>query len=175
MSAAEKRKANRIPAPKREKAAVEKPLYQPIRANNYLCQKPPVWKERAAEGQSCVCEADSPCMDDTCLNRAIYWECDKNCNAGETCQNHRFQKREYADVKPFKTEWKGWGLKASGGCIFAGAFVMEYVGEVLDVQQCENRLKDYKKDNRPLYLHVLNDHMVIDAGLKGNMQSQGAT
>ena len=169
MSAAEKRKANRIPAPKREKAAVEKPLYQPIRANNYLCQKPPVWKERAAEGQSCVCEADSPCMDDTCLNRAIYWECDKNCNAGETCQNHRFQKREYADVKPFKTEWKGWGLKASGGCIFAGAFVMEYVGEVLDVQQCENRLKDYKKDNRPLYLHVLNDHMVIDAGLKGNM------
>lgn len=169
VTAAEKRKAKRAAAPKLEKVATDKPVYQAIRANNYLCSKPPDWKERAAEGQICQCPDDSPCVDDTCLNRAIYWECDKNCDVGEACQNHRFQKRQYADVKPFKTEWKGWGLKAAGGGVFAGAFVLEYVGEVLDVEQCESRLREYKKDNLPLYLHVLNDYMVIDAGKKGNM------
>ena len=46
---------------------------------------------------------------------------------------------------------------------------MEYVGEVLDVQTWESRLKVYKAENRPLHCHVLNDHMVIDAGVKGNM------
>eukprot|EP01046_Picozoa_sp_COSAG06_P084524 COSAG06_NODE_31316_length_523_cov_1.181604_1_plen_90_part_10 len=47
--------------------------------------------------------------------------------------------------------------------------MLEYVGEVLDVQTWESRLKEYKAENRPLHCHVLNDHMVIDAGVKGNM------
>ena len=117
---------------------------------------------------------------------------DKTCPAGDSCQNQRFQKRQNAEVKPFQTEWKGWGLKASGvggitlgspsrprskprPCVFSNAdrlcagFVLEYVGEVLDVQTWESRLKEYKAENRPLHCHVLNDHMVIDAGVKGNM------
>ena len=118
---------------------------------------------------------------------------DKTCPAGDDCQNQRFQKRQNAEVKPFQTEWKGWGLKASGeGGITLGSpsrpplprhalafsltpkgscagFVLEYVGEVLDVQTWESRLKEYKAENRPLHCHVLNDHMVIDAGVKGNM------
>ena len=53
MNAAEARKAKKAAAPrvKREKLKAEKPVYHPIRANNYLCQKLPIWKERAAEGQ----------------------------------------------------------------------------------------------------------------------------
>ena len=82
----------------------------------------------------------------------MYWECDKKCVAGDDCKNHRFSKRQYADVKPFKTVWKGWGLQAGAGGILSGAFLMEYVGEVLDVHQCESRLKEYKSENRPLYV-----------------------
>jgi hypothetical protein len=66
LTAADLRKAKKLAMPrvKREKISSEKPVYQPIRANNYLCQKPPIWKERAAEGQACECEPDCPCIDD---------------------------------------------------------------------------------------------------------------
>lgn len=34
------------------------------------------------------------------------------CRAKEKCQNQRFQKREYAAVKVFKTLNRGYGLQA---------------------------------------------------------------
>ena len=68
LTAAQMRKAKKVTMPrvKRETLPSEKPVYEKIRANNYLCQKPPIWKERAAEGQECDCEPDSesPCVDD---------------------------------------------------------------------------------------------------------------
>ena len=41
-------------------------------------------------------------------------ECDpKTCAVGERCQNRRLQKRQYAPTTLFKTESRGWGLKAA--------------------------------------------------------------
>ena len=42
-----------------------------------------------------------------CMNRAIYLECDENCPCGESCRNRAFQRQEYADVYPIKTENRG--------------------------------------------------------------------
>ena len=115
-----------------------------------------------------VCAA-APCCDDSCMNRAIYWECTKdNCTVGECCQNRRFQRKQYAPLQPFKTDHKGWGLRAKGP-IKSGGFVIEYVGEVVDVDACEARVRRYKEEDKCLYVHVLNERLVIDAGMKGNM------
>jgi hypothetical protein len=103
------------------------------------------------------------------MNRCIYMECNaKNCPAGAVCANQRFQRRAYMKCEPFRTEWKGWGLRALEP-MQRGDFVTEYVGEVLDVRMCEERLKQYRVEGRPLYFHVLNEHKVIDGSLKGNV------
>ena len=76
-AAAEARKARRsgTGAAKRPKVAEDKPDYHPIRANAYLCQKPKLWKEEERKGQACQCDPTMPCVDDLCVNRAMYWEC----------------------------------------------------------------------------------------------------
>lgn len=33
------------------------------------------------------------------------------CPAKESCHNQRFQKRQYPDLLPYRTESRGWGLK----------------------------------------------------------------
>lgn len=65
---------------------------------------------------SCACSAsdENPCGPESmCLNRTMLYECHADiCTAKEKCQNQRFQKREYAAVKVFKTPNCGYGLQA---------------------------------------------------------------
>lgn len=64
-----------------------------------------------------------------CQNRAIFLECDENCRCGASCRNRVFQRQEYADVYPIKTENRGWGLCA-GSDIKKDTFIMQYIGEI---------------------------------------------
>lgn len=42
------------------------------------------------------------------------YECHPSvCQCGEKCHNQRFQRREYPDCTPFKTEGRGWGLRTN--------------------------------------------------------------
>jgi hypothetical protein len=152
----------------KRKVAEWKGIYQPISRNVYLCAKQ---KVDESDYQSCECEVDSPrglsCYNDSCVNRAMYWECKKDCAAGDGCRNQRFQRKQYAKIVPFSTAQKGFGLRADE-LIAHGAFVIEYVGEVLGVQESEARVRQYKEAGKCLYLHMLNDRQVIDAGQKGN-------
>ena len=74
-----------------------------------------------AELPVCECSSDSenPCgPESNCLNRMLQFECNPSkCLAKEKCQNQRFQKREYVDCEPFKTNGRGWGLHVNKGTL----------------------------------------------------------
>lgn len=88
---------------------------------------------------------------------------------GERCTNKRFQKLQYANCKIFKTEKKGFGLRAEED-LKGNTFIMEYVGEVVDQKEFARRVKAYAKDNnKHFYFMALKGDAVIDATNKGNI------
>lgn len=120
---------------------------------------------------NCKAADENPCgMDSECINRMLLYECHPQvCPAGDMCQNQCFTKRQYSQVEIFRTLSRGWGLrcyhdiKKVGLGINAstwfvpiksqvpnvdfcfvwpqGAFVSEYVGEVIDEEECRARIK----------------------------------
>lgn len=51
--------------------------------------------------------------DSDCINRLTQVEClESTCHCTVSCQNQRFQKKEYADVQVVQTEKKGYGIRA---------------------------------------------------------------
>lgn len=107
---------------------------------------------------------------DECLNRMLNIECVQGtCPCGDRCSNQQFQKREYSRLKWFKCGKKGYGLKALER-VAKGHFIIEYVGEVLDMPAYEARQREYAvKGHRHFYFMTLNGSEVIDASAKGNL------
>ncbi|XP_051139160.1 histone-lysine N-methyltransferase ASHH2 isoform X2 [Andrographis paniculata] len=118
-------------------------------------------KPPADGGMSCGAE---------CLNRMLNIECVQGtCPCGELCSNQQFQKRNYAKLKWFKCGKKGYGLQALED-ISNGQFLIEYVGEVLDVRAYEARQAEYALNgHKHFYFMTLNGSEVIDACAKGNL------
>ncbi|KAK5644485.1 hypothetical protein RI129_005785 [Pyrocoelia pectoralis] len=108
--------------------------------------------------------------DSDCLNRLLLTECDPNiCPAKDKCNNQRFEKRQYPPLVPYKTEGRGWGLKTLAP-INKGDFVIEYVGEIIDDQEYQRRVKkmsEQKDEN--YYFLTIDPNRIIDAGPKGNL------
>ncbi|GIX90502.1 histone-lysine N-methyltransferase, H3 lysine-36 specific [Caerostris darwini] len=120
----------------------------------------------------CGCKSGDkdPCgYDSLCLNRSMCTECYADvCEAGDRCQNQKFQKLEYAKVKPFWTSTKSWGLKALED-IKEGHFVIEYLGDLIDEEECERRIKQKQEvGDTNFYFCTLDATRIIDAGPKGN-------
>ncbi|KAL0360281.1 UNVERIFIED_CONTAM: Histone-lysine N-methyltransferase ASHH2 [Sesamum radiatum] len=105
-----------------------------------------------------------------CLNRMLNIECVQGtCPCGELCSNQQFQKRKYAKLKWFRCGKKGYGLQALED-ISEGQFLIEYVGEVLDVHAYEARQREYALNgHKHFYFMTLNGSEVIDACAKGNL------
>lgn len=125
----------------------------------------------------CNCKAsdENPCdVDSECINRMLMYECHPQvCAAGERCQNQAFTKREYTPVEIYRTLSCGWGLRAvsdikkvrkndgermqlqdvpgflliSSDVTSQGAFVIEYVGEVIDEEECRARIKHAQEND----------------------------
>ncbi|KAK4276704.1 hypothetical protein QN277_014823 [Acacia crassicarpa] len=110
------------------------------------------------------------CCGDECLNRMLNIECVQGtCPCGDLCSNQQFQQRKYASLTWFKCGKKGYGLKAVED-ISKGKFLIEYVGEVLDMHAYEARQREYAfKGHRHFYFMTLNGSEVIDASAKGNL------
>ncbi|CAA0370514.1 unnamed protein product [Arabidopsis thaliana] len=70
------------------------------------------------------------------------YECNKFCGCSRTCQNRVLQNGIRAKLEVFRTESKGWGLRACEH-ILRGTFVCEYIGEVLDQQEANKRRNQY--------------------------------
>jgi histone-lysine N-methyltransferase NSD1 len=105
-----------------------------------------------------------------CLNRSMSTFCDaRTCPSGDACSNRPFQQLPQPRTKPFLTRsGRGWGLKAAEA-IPRGTFVVEYVGEIIDDDLCEQRLwADKAAGETNFYMMEVNRNTVIDARHKGN-------
>ncbi|KAJ7959179.1 Histone-lysine N-methyltransferase ASHH2 [Quillaja saponaria] len=121
----------------------------------------------------CYCkpppDAKFGCKDE-CLNRMLNIECVQGtCPCGDLCSNQQFQKHNYAELEWFRCGKKGYGLHSLED-ISKGQFLIEYVGEVLDMHAHEARQREYAlKGHRHFYFMTLNGSEVIDASAKGNL------
>lgn len=102
------------------------------------------------------------CANDTCQNRSLKIECSgKSCPAGESCQNQRMQRMQYAKVERICTGSKGFGVAASED-IKPGGLIGEYQGEVIDEDEFNKRKQDYRGE-RHFYFMNLAPKLYIDA------------
>ena len=87
----------------------------------------------------------------------VFYECNKNCRCGPNCFNRVAQKGPRYRLELFKTKAKGWGVRAADP-IPRGAFIDEYLGELISEQEADRRGVIYDK-NKCSYLFDL-DHQV---------------
>ncbi|KPP75631.1 histone-lysine N-methyltransferase, H3 lysine-36 and H4 lysine-20 specific-like [Scleropages formosus] len=147
------------------------PPYRHIKVNRPI-GKVQIITADLSEIPRCNCKAsdENPCgLDSECINRMLMYECHPQvCPAGERCQNQCFTKRQYSPVEIFRTLARGWGLR-SVSHIKKGDFVSEYVGEVIDEEECRARIKHAQEnDICNFYMLTLDKDRIIDAGPKGN-------
>ncbi|KAF6372195.1 nuclear receptor binding SET domain protein 2 [Rhinolophus ferrumequinum] len=147
------------------------PPYKHIKVNKPY-GKVQIYTADISEIPKCNCKAtdESPCgFDSECLNRMLMFECHPQvCPAGEFCQNQCFTKRQYPETKIIRTDGKGWGLVAKRD-IRKGEFVNEYVGELIDEEECMARIRHaHENDITHFYMLTIDKDRIIDAGPKGN-------
>ncbi|KAG8439398.1 hypothetical protein GDO86_005564 [Hymenochirus boettgeri] len=147
------------------------PPYKHIKVNRPV-GKVQIFTADLSEIPRCNCKAtdENPCgQDSECINRMLLYECHPSvCPAGETCQNQAFSKRQYPEVEIFRTLSRGWGLRCLTD-VKKGEFVNEYVGEMIDEEECHARIRYAQEhDISNFYMLTLDKDRVIDAGPKGN-------
>uniref|UniRef100_A0A914VFH3 [histone H3]-lysine(36) N-trimethyltransferase n=1 Tax=Plectus sambesii TaxID=2011161 RepID=A0A914VFH3_9BILA len=156
--------------------AQPKPLPQFVAiTENEFADEDVVPKEARAMRCQCTTSEDEraqghePCGEN-CINRMLFMECGSRCPCGVYCANKRFQKRLYAKIEPFFTGVKGWGIRAIEP-LKPGAFIIEYVGEVLGVDDFKKRSRRYGRDpqHKHHYFMALRNGAVIDATERGNI------
>ncbi|XP_013591432.1 PREDICTED: LOW QUALITY PROTEIN: histone-lysine N-methyltransferase ASHH2 [Brassica oleracea var. oleracea] len=157
-------KSKRLPVNK-------KACFRAIKTNQFLHRN----RKNQTIDEIMVCHCKPPpdgrlgCGEE-CLNRMLNIEClHGTCPAGDLCSNQQFQKRKYVKFERFQSGKKGYGLRLLED-VREGQFLIEYVGEVLDMQSYESRQKDYASmGQKHFYFMTLNGNEVIDAGAKGNL------
>ncbi|KAK6306795.1 hypothetical protein J4Q44_G00219430 [Coregonus suidteri] len=147
------------------------PPYKYIKINK-PCGRVHVYTADVSEIPKCNCKPtdEKPCgFESECLNRMLMYECHPQvCPNAERCCNQEFTKRHYPETKIIKTAGKGWGLVALRD-IKKGEFVNEYIGELIDEEECRTRIKDYQEnDITHFYMLTIDKDRIIDAGPKGN-------
>ncbi len=159
------------------------PSYYHVHSNQYEKAHRP--KRKPPSDGKCECKAKglSAC-DDSCINRMIFIECvgdvskakgEKspyvNCDIGPSCTNRGLGLRQFAKCKPMREQGKGWGLVPLNA-LKKGDLVIEYVGEVIDEKEKENRLIEWARDhpNDPnFYVMALETGWYLDARNKANL------
>ncbi|XP_056867738.1 histone-lysine N-methyltransferase NSD2 [Takifugu flavidus] len=161
---------------KREKKEAQQysrkpPPYKFIKVNKPV-GKVQVYAADVSEIPKCNCKPsdERPCgFESECLNRMLQYECHPQvCPSGERCGNQDFTQRLYPDTKIIKTPGKGWGLITLRD-IKKGEFVNEYIGELIDEEECRARIKYAQENNvTNFYMLTIDKDRIIDAGPKGN-------
>ncbi|XP_045444827.1 histone-lysine N-methyltransferase NSD3 isoform X4 [Pipistrellus kuhlii] len=154
-----------------EKNSKKPPPYKHIKANKVI-GKVQIQVADLSEIPRCNCKPadENPCgLESECLNRMLQYECHPQvCPAGDRCQNQCFTKRLYPDAEIIKTERRGWGLRTKRS-IKKGEFVNEYVGELIDEEECRLRIKRAHENSvTNFYMLTVTKDRIIDAGPKGN-------
>nr|XP_040056257.1 histone-lysine N-methyltransferase NSD2 isoform X1 [Gasterosteus aculeatus aculeatus]XP_040056258.1 histone-lysine N-methyltransferase NSD2 isoform X1 [Gasterosteus aculeatus aculeatus]XP_040056259.1 histone-lysine N-methyltransferase NSD2 isoform X1 [Gasterosteus aculeatus aculeatus] len=147
------------------------PAYKFIKVNKPV-GKVHVYTADVSEIPKCNCKPadERPCgFESECLNRMLQYECHPQvCPSGARCCNRDFTKRLYPETKIIKTPGKGWGL-ISLRDVKKGEFVNEYIGELVDEEECRARIKYAHENNiSDFYMLTIDKDRIIDAGPKGN-------
>lgn len=122
------------------------------------------------EQENCKCTG-SFCGDD-CFNRITVTECTSiNCKLGnKDCGNRALGKRQFVKCQPKRERGKGWGLRTLEN-VPKNKLVQEYVGEVIDEKEKENRLTIWTKEHPydpNFYVMALSGGYYIDARVFAN-------
>ncbi|XP_076770048.1 histone-lysine N-methyltransferase NSD3 isoform X3 [Arvicanthis niloticus] len=154
-----------------ERTSRKPPPYKHIKVNKVI-GKVQIQVADLSEIPRCNCKPgdENPCgLESECLNRMSQYECHPQvCPAGDRCQNQCFTKRLYPDAEIIKTERRGWGLRTKRS-IKKGEFVNEYVGELIDEEECRLRIKRAHENSvTNFYMLTVTKDRIIDAGPKGN-------
>ncbi|KAL6518311.1 hypothetical protein OROMI_034012 [Orobanche minor] len=148
------------------------PAFVHIRDNDFVGMKPKKLKDEDIAICECKYDAWNPesSCGESCLNVLTNTECTPGyCLCGEHCRNQKFQKYEYAKTKLFKTEGRGWGLRADQE-MKAGQFIIEYCGEVISSEEAKERSQTYEAEGlKDAYIISLNANHFIDATKKGSL------
>jgi [histone H3]-lysine4 N-trimethyltransferase ASH1L len=129
------------------------------RADRFVGDAAAYWKKTPhfQDYQSkCICRPEDGCAEQ-CQNRIMLYECDEtNCNIGKRyCTNRAFQNltervkrggRFRVGVEVIKTENRGFGVR-SNRCFEPREIVMEYSGEIITEDECDDRMHGRYKDN----------------------------
>jgi hypothetical protein len=165
------------------------PFCLPCDVKNEVHSKPPRYKhahglrydpnnrpkKTLSTGEKCQC-AGPKCGDD-CFNRMVMVEChgdgaSSNCRVGgDDCSNRQLGKRQYVKCKPKREGGKGWGL-VTAEAVPKGKVVVEYVGEVINEADKEQRLREWSIEhpNDPnFYVMAISGGWYIDAREYANM------
>ncbi|KAK8606797.1 hypothetical protein V6N13_052554 [Hibiscus sabdariffa] len=87
----------------------------------------------------------------------LVYECNHLCSCNRACPNRVLQNGVRVKLEVFKTENKGWGVRAAEP-ILSGTFVCEYIGEVLDEQEASSRRIRYDRDDCN-YMYNVDSHI----------------
>ncbi|KAH8288582.1 hypothetical protein KR054_005609, partial [Drosophila jambulina] len=147
------------------------PPYVRIKANKAV---PPLrFTPNMEDISACGCPSDAehPCGPDSgCINRLLFNECNPEvCRAGQRCENQMFELRKSPSMEVVYMNERGFGLVCREP-IAQGDFVIEYVGEVINHAEFQQRMvqKQRDRDENYYFLGVEKD-FIIDAGPKGNL------
>lgn len=153
--------------------SMKPPKYVKILSNRFYGNVNKIQDSKENVATTCDCDPSkpNPCGPESdCINRLLMVECNPQvCPAGENCCNQNFEKKNYPNLVPYKTQTRGWGLKTLDP-IPKGGFIIEYVGEMIDEEEYRKRMATMQqnKDENFYFLTIDKDRM-LDAGPKGNV------
>eukprot|EP00606_Chrysophyceae_sp_TOSAG23-5_P001539 GSChrysophyteH2.ASY1.ANO1.819.1 assembled CDS len=130
-----------------------------------------------SSGETGQCTCKGKTCDDDCINHVLKVECcgndhekRSNCNIGPSCSNRRFQQKQWAKIVRFREHAMGWGCKA-GEDIKEGSLVIEYVGEVINLDEMQQRMnnqREFTPHDHEFYIMELDNGFFVDGKHKGN-------
>lgn len=114
------------------------------------------WKaNKNLELSTCMCDEETGC-DENCQNRYMFYECDSgNCRLGPECGNRNFSELKVRTkaggkynigVEVIKTSDRGYGVR-SNRTFEPNQIIVEYTGEIITQQECEQRTRGVYKNN----------------------------
>ncbi|KAL8998864.1 MAG: hypothetical protein Q9169_002202 [Polycauliona sp. 2 TL-2023] len=151
--------------------------WKKVHKNVFIGDAAAVWRKSRYEPSRCVCTAERGC-DHSCLNRHMFYECDDtNCNVGHArCVNRSFdelkqrhkkgrkdQSTKYnIGVEVIKTTDRGYGVR-SNRTFEPHQIIVEYTGEIITQDECDDRMETRYKDKECFYLMEFDQRMILDA------------
>lgn len=100
---------------------------------------------KCSKSKKCRCaarnEGDIPYNHNGALveTKPLVYECGPHCKCPPSCYNRVTQRGMKIQLEVFKTESRGWGVRALTS-ILSGSFICEYVGELLEEKIADERI-----------------------------------